>query len=143
MQRIKLIKRVGKISQANEETYTVINGKRVSLKQAQAAQEAQEAAATKTGIQEAHNNHTEAVKAGAKGTQTQSQQTQQQTVKQGNVQSGQQELEQHMQQAGQQIQQQQQQAGQTPTEALEHVGQSNEEVKIAKARAKTKNQASE
>ena len=58
----------GQNQQTNDETYTVINGKRVSLKQAQAAQEAQEAQATKTGIQKAHNNHTEAVKAGEKGT---------------------------------------------------------------------------
>ena len=37
----------GQNQQANDETYTVINGKRVSLKQAQAAQEAQEAASYK------------------------------------------------------------------------------------------------
>jgi hypothetical protein len=144
--------------QAMDEAYTVINGKRVSLKQAQQAQEAQENQATQTGIQQAHDNSTEAVKAGAKGKQTRAQQTQQtqQTVKQGNIQSGQQELEQHVQQSGQQAQQQAQQQGQTPNQALEQKAQQfNEVTKLdqhneatqqgqqARAKAKTKNQMSE
>ena len=122
--------------QAMEEAYTVINGKRVSLSQAQAAQEAQERQAElRTGIQKTHDNSTEAVKAGAKGKQTQSQQQQQpqHVVKTANIQSGQQELEQHMQQKGQ-----------TSTQALDQQAQQQaEQAQQAKTRAKAKNQASE
>lgn len=122
--------------QAAEEAYTVINGKRVSLSQAQAAEAAKENSVTKTGVQQSHDNSSEPVKAGARAKQTkaQQQQQQQQTVKTVNIQSGQQELEQHMQQAGQQ-------AGQQAVQ--QELKESMEQVQQTKARARTKNQASE
>jgi hypothetical protein len=120
----------------NAEAYTIVNGKRVSLKQAQAGMEAQEANVTKTGIQQAHDNHTEPVQAGQTA-KSQTDQTAQlaeqynlQSVRQANVQSGQQALEQHMQQAQQQqAQQAQGQAqGQTPSQALTNQTAFNEAV---------------
>lgn len=84
------------------EAKTIVNGKVVSLKQAQAAEAAASVKATKTGIQETHNNQTEAVQSGQVAKQNQyqasgQQQQQQQTIKQGNVQSGQQALDQELQ----------------------------------------------
>ncbi|MBT2728392.1 hypothetical protein J7E63_15795 [Bacillus sp. ISL-75] len=89
----------------NSEFKTVVNGKVVSVNQAQAALEAQEAAVTKTGIQEAHSNHSEPVQAGQQGKTTASSNNEtmksETKIKQVNVQSGQSELETHMNQAGQ------------------------------------------
>jgi hypothetical protein len=84
-----------------EEAYTIVNGKRIPLSQAQAAEQAREEQVTKTGIQQAHDNSTEPVQSGKTASQQTMQQTQQQTIKQSNVQSGQAELEQHMNQTTQ------------------------------------------
>lgn len=90
-------------NQEASELKTVVNGKVVPLKQAMAAEAAYNATVKQTGIQQAHNNSTESVQAGQVASQqttnAASQQAAQQTVKQVNVQSGQAELEQHMQTA--------------------------------------------
>ena len=88
------------------EAKTVVNGKVVSIKQAQAALEAAEAAQTATGVQSYHSNHTEAVAAGQTGKTTPSSSDEsarqaEVAIKQGNIQSGQSHLNEHMQQAGQ------------------------------------------
>jgi hypothetical protein len=99
----------------NTEAKTVVNGKEVPLKEALKAEELFNEQNTQTGINQAHDNSSEAVKAGGfaqnmqqQGMQQNQMQGQQsQIVKQSDVQSGQQELEKHLEQA----QQQQQQAG--------------------------------
>lgn len=82
------------------EPKTVVNGKVVSLAAAQAAEAYSEAQMNQTGIQDQHNNNTEAVAAGQiaqEQTQAARQQEQmnqsQQTIRQANVQSSQQHLE--------------------------------------------------
>lgn len=89
-------------SQARQaaEAKTVVNGKVVPLSQAQAAEAAFEAMNYQTGIQAHHDNSTEAVAAGQVAQESQqasgNQQMNQQTgasIRQGNVQSGQQHLE--------------------------------------------------
>lgn len=87
------------------ELKTVVNGKVVPLKDAQAAEASFNASVNQTGIQEAHNNATEPVQAGnvasqqGQSAQATSQNAAQANVRQANVQSGQAELEQHMNQA--------------------------------------------
>lgn len=107
----------------NAEEKTVLNGKVVPLKVAQAAEAAFEETNTQSGVQAHHANASEAVPAGQIASQSQStaeagaaqtynaagQAQQQGQVKQANVQSGQAHLEQHMQEAQQQMQQMQQQ----------------------------------
>jgi hypothetical protein len=113
-----------KINQAHSEAATqaepktVINGKVVSLQQAQAAEAAFNKTMNQTGIQKHHDNSTEAVDAGAVASQSMStaeaaaaQGYNQQAVKATDVQSGQAELEKAMQGAGQQ----QEQAGSQET----------------------------
>lgn len=88
------------------EAKTVVNGKVVSLKAAQAAQAAFSAKNTQTGIQPHHANNTEAVPAGGLaqqkniGMQQARQQEQQGAINQANVQSGQSEVAKELQ-AGQ------------------------------------------
>jgi hypothetical protein len=78
------------------EAKTVINGKTIPLKQAQAAEEAAAQQNTKTGIQQHHDNSSEAVQAGQMGSNQASQETSEFQVKQVNIQSGQQHMQQHM-----------------------------------------------
>jgi hypothetical protein len=84
---------------AKAEAKTVVNGKVVSLKAAQQAEKAAAEQRNQTGITEAQNNKTEAVNAGqkAKNASQAAARTEQLNVKNVNVQSGQKELEQHMQ----------------------------------------------
>lgn len=102
----------------NTEAKTVVNGKEVPLKEALKAEELFNEQNTQTGITQAHDNSSEAVKAGgfAQNTQqAQQQQTQGQQskiVKQSDVQSGQKEIEKHLEQARQQVLQEEQQAQQ-------------------------------
>lgn len=96
------------------EPKTVINGKVVPLKYAQAAEASLEESITQSGIREAHNNASEPVQAGAIAQDTtqahraelMEQREQMQAVKAADIQSGQQELEQHMNQAQQGMNQQ-------------------------------------
>jgi hypothetical protein len=104
----------------NTEAKTVINGKEVPLKEALKAEELFNEQNTQTGINQAHDNSSEAVKAGGFAQnmqqqgmqQSQMQGQQSQKIKQADVQSGQKELEKHMEQAKQQVQQEEQQAQQ-------------------------------
>lgn len=95
--------------QTNAEAKTVVNGKIVSITQAQQAEAAANAAMKQTGIRDIHNNVTEPVEAGQVASQQQQQGQQQQgqatTASTGNVnyeqtvkhvQSGQQHLEEHI-----------------------------------------------
>ena len=84
--------------QQQNEAKTVINGKEVTLKEAQQAEETLNQQMKQTGINESHNNHTEAVRAGAMAQNAQGLQQNQevQVVKQSEVQSGQAELEKHL-----------------------------------------------
>ncbi len=79
--------------QQQNEAKTVINGKEVTLKEAQQAEQSLNQQAKQTGINESHNNHTEAVQAGEVAQNAQVQQEQTHSIKQSNVQSGQAELE--------------------------------------------------
>lgn len=79
------------------EAKTVVNGQEVSVKQAQAAEEAFNQQNTQTGIQQHHDNSTEAVQAGQTAQNASSMNQTNAAVKQVDVQSGQQHLEQHMQ----------------------------------------------
>jgi hypothetical protein len=85
------------IAQAAE-AKTVMNGKTIPLKQAQAAEEAAAQQNTQTGIQAHHDNSSEAVQAGKMGSNQAAQETSQFQVKQVNVQSGQQDMQQFMNQ---------------------------------------------
>lgn len=99
---------IEKINQANSEAAaqmepkTVINGKVVSLQQAQMAEEAFNQTMSQSGIQAHHSNASEAVNAGdvAKSASTAeasaAQVYNQAAVKQADVQSGQAHLESHM-----------------------------------------------
>lgn len=97
------------------EPKTVLNGKVVQLKFAQAAESAFDESNRTSGVQKHHDNTSESVPAGQIASRSQSTaesaevQAAQQTIKQGNVQSSQAHLEQHLQQAQQQGQQAQQQ----------------------------------
>lgn len=95
--------------QTNAEAKTVVNGKVVSITQAQKAEAAANAEMKQTGIRDIHNNVTEPVEAGQVASQQQQQGQQQQgqatTASTGNVnydqqvkhvQSGQQHLEEHI-----------------------------------------------
>jgi hypothetical protein len=102
-------------SQANQqaqkaaEPMTVVNGQVMSVKDAQKALEAAEAANTKTGIQQMHDNSTEAVGAGKVAQQNQQDmqpQSAQINVRQANVQSAQGHMDQHVQSAQSQAQSQ-------------------------------------
>ena len=91
--------------QANQkavEAKTVLNGQEVSVNAAQAAQEAFEAQNNQTGVQAHHDNSSEAVQAGqvAQNAAGQNMQQQKAAVKQSDLQSGQQHLAQHVQNAG-------------------------------------------
>jgi hypothetical protein len=105
----------------NNEAKTVVNGKEVPLKESLKAEELYNEQNTQTGINQAHDNSSEAVKAGGfaqnmqqQGMQQNQMQGQQsQIVKQSDVQSGQQELEKHLEQAKQQVQQEEQQKQQS------------------------------
>lgn len=111
----------------NAEAKTVVNGKVVSLKAAQMAEAQFNAKNTQTGVQNYHNNTTEAVQAGQVAqqqtqaqarTQATNQQSQQQAVQAGrivnahDVQSGQAEVLKEAEMAEQQLQQRQQAAQQ-------------------------------
>jgi hypothetical protein len=99
------------IQQQNEEK-TVVNGKVVPLKQAQAMEEHFNKQNTQTGIQPHHDNSTESVPAGqvAGNYQQASQdQMQQQAIKQVNIQSGQSTLDSYEQVAQQEMQKAEQQ----------------------------------
>jgi hypothetical protein len=100
------------------EPKTVVNGKVVALKEAQAAETAADQEIKKTGIRQAHDNSTEPVQAGMIAHDTQSQrlqalqqdqtvQAQQQAIRQADVQSGQNELEKAMSKVAKGFQQQQ------------------------------------
>lgn len=92
--------------QKASEFKTVVNGKVVTLKEAQMAeQRAAQQAEKKTGIQAQHDNNTQAVEAGQMASGTSMSQTQETlNMKQVNVQSGQAHLDQHMNQAQPQAQ---------------------------------------
>jgi hypothetical protein len=104
----------------NNEAKTVVNGKEVPLKEALKAEELYNEQNTQTGITQAHDNSSEAVKAGGFAQNMQQQEMQQtqmqgqqvQKIKQSDVQSGQKEVEQLLGQAQQQVQQEEQQAQQ-------------------------------
>lgn len=127
---------------------TVVNGKVVSIKQAQAAQEAQEANVKQTGIQQAHDNSSEPVQAGqkAQGQRTASSSNEsarqaEMNIKQVNVQSGQQELEKHMQSGSSQAQSE---AEKIQAEAQQSLQNSKaQSTQSAQMKAKAKNQAGE
>lgn len=108
----------------NAEPKTVLNGKVVSLAQAQAMEEAFNQTQNQTGIQAHHDNSTEAVNAGQVASQSMStaeagaaQQYNQQKVRPADVQSGQAHLQEFEGQAQQQVQQSQQQAQQSQQQA--------------------------
>jgi hypothetical protein len=85
------------------EAKTVLNGQEVNVKEAQAAEEAFEAQNNQTGVQAHHDNSSEAVQAGQVAQNATGQNMQQQqkaAVKQSEMQSGQQHLSQHIQNAG-------------------------------------------
>ena len=86
---------------------TVINGQEVDVKAAQAAQEAFEKQNNQTGIQAHHDNSTEAVNAGEMAQQSMNQAQPTETIrpiKQADLQSGQQHLASHIQEAQQALQ---------------------------------------
>lgn len=133
---------------SNAEPKTVVNGKVVPLKFAQAAEAGFNAAeeSSQTGIRQHHDNATEAVQAGqiaknqtgaeAGAAQMYNQQQTGQTVKKGNVQSAQAHLEQHLQQAQQEAQTVEQQIMQNNQQKLQ---QSEQAKAKAAAQAGMKN----
>ena len=86
-----------KLNQAGQnvhpEAKTIVNGKVVSLEEAVQAEQSLNEQAKQTGVNESHNNHTEAVQAGKVAQNAQVQQEQTHSIKQSNIQSGQAELE--------------------------------------------------
>lgn len=85
------------------EPKTVVNGKVVPLKQSQEATAAFEAQNTQTGIQDHHNNSSEAVQSGQVAQQqTNATQVQEASIRQANVQAGGENMQQHMNQAQEQ-----------------------------------------
>ena len=131
--------------QQNTEAKTVINGKEVPLKEALKAEELFNEQNTQTGINQAHDNSSEAVKAGGFAQNMQQQEAQgQQAVKQSNVQSGQKEFEKHLEQARQQVLQEEQQAQQSQQAGYNIQPKPNEETTqeaTKPSKAKAKNQA--
>lgn len=126
-----------KITQAAE-AKTVVNGKVVSLEQAKQAIAESEARNTQTGIQSHHDNSTEAVPSGQFAQQqTKATQYQEQTIRNANVQSG----GEHMQQSMNQTQQQS-----TPSESA-NAAQTQQEMsqaaQAAQAQQNQQNQASQ
>jgi hypothetical protein len=98
-----------------ESAKTVVNGKVVPLKFAQAAESAFDESNRQSGVQAHHDNSSESVPAGQVASRSQSTAESaevQAQVKKANVQSGQKELEKHMNQAQQQSNNMQQQAEQ-------------------------------
>jgi paraquat-inducible protein B len=103
----------------NAEPKTVLGGKVVSLKAAQAAEAAFDESNRQTGIQQHHDNTTESVPAGQVAGDTsqqerayyeqQKQAAQMATINATNLQSGQSGVQEHLQQAEQNLQQAQQQ----------------------------------
>lgn len=69
----------------NEEAYTIVDGKKVSLNQAQAKQEAAETNTKATGVTKNHDNHSEAVEAGKTAQNQQNTQTKQAAKQQENA----------------------------------------------------------
>ena len=118
-----------KQSQGNQASLerTIVNGKVVPLNEVQAMEEQFNKQNTSTGIQQHHDNSSEAVQAG----QVASQQLQQQepTIRQANLQSGQSYLSQNNGQAQSQAQLQKQEDHQTIQNSVDEK---------AKAKAKTK-----
>ena len=113
---------VQQMIQQSTEAKTVVNGKVVPLKQVQVAEELFNQQNTQTGIQDHHDNSTEAVQSGQVAQNLFGQNMQQalseamtsmesakSLMNQANVQSGQSHLDSFMQQAQEQIQQAQQQ----------------------------------
>jgi hypothetical protein len=113
------------------EAKTVVNGQEVKVKEAQAAEEAFNKQNTQTGIQQHHDNSTEAVQAGemAQNASTQNMQQQQSNagVKQVDLQSGQQHLSQHLQQAQQETQQLEQTMQQEQQQKMQQAQQQNQQ----------------
>jgi len=88
--------------QKASEAKTVVNGKVVSVKDAQAAEQQARQAALRTGIQAHQDNNTDAVQAGQMASGASMNQAQETlNIKQVNVQSGQAHLDQQMNQAQQ------------------------------------------
>ena len=116
------------------EAKTVVNGQAVNVKEAQAAEEAFMRQNTKTGIQQHHDNTTDAVEAGQVGQNAQQLMNQaQQTnykavVKLADLQSGQQHLEQYMQQARQDLQQVEQQMQQEEQQRMQQAQQAQQQL---------------
>ena len=79
------------------EAKTVVNGQEVSVQQAQAAEEAFNKQNTQTGIQQHHDNSSEAVQAGQTAQNAPTMNESKLNIKQVNLQSGQQHLSQNMQ----------------------------------------------
>jgi hypothetical protein len=120
----------------NTEAKTVINGKEVPLKEAVKAEELFNEQNTQTGINQSHDNSSEAVKAGGfaqnmqqQGMQQSQMQGQQQSkiVKQSDIQSGQKELEKHLEQAKQQVQQKEQQNQQQAQQQAQQMQQQKQQ----------------
>lgn len=86
--------------QKNAEAKTVLNGKVVSISQAQKAEAAYEQQNNQTGIQAHHDNSSESVQAGQVAKNSSLQQATQQTIRESEKQSGQQHLEQAMNASG-------------------------------------------
>jgi hypothetical protein len=118
----------------NTEAKTIVNGKEVPLKEALKAEELFNEQNTQTGITQAHDNSSEAVKAGgfAQNTQQGMQQSQMQgqqsqKIKQSDVQSGQKEIEKHLEEARQQVQQEEQQAQQQAQQSAQQMQQQKQQ----------------
>jgi hypothetical protein len=110
--------------QKDAEAYTIVDGKRVPVKEALKAEEMYNENITVTGITKDHDNTTEPVKAGATAQNSQQNeamqaakemltQNQQQQTAVRSKQSGQKAVGKELKQAGQQVQQQEQQDQQT------------------------------
>jgi hypothetical protein len=136
-----------KINQAHSEAAkaaepkTVLNGKVVSLQQAQAAEAAFNQTQNQTGIQAHHDNSTEAVDAGAVAKNqtgreaSAAQMYNQQAIRQTNVQSGQQEVEKHLNAAQNQEQVGSQQTMQEQNQKAAQAAQTAQEPMAAQTEA--------
>jgi hypothetical protein len=102
-------------NQAAQEPKTIINGKVVPLSVAQAAEQQAMQQSQQTGIQQQHDNNSEAVQAGQQAQNATQQQAETFNIRQANVQSGQSHLDTNASQATQQ--QQQTQSKQSETNA--------------------------
>lgn len=85
-------------NQNQHEAKTIVNGKLVSLSEAQQILKQASERAQQTGVQEHHSNHSEAVQAGQTATNAANVQAEQLNIKQGNLQSGQGHLDAGVQQ---------------------------------------------